>query len=72
MTENILAGREAIAQHLGVSWPTCRKYIEHENLPARRMGKVWYSTIEALDKWTLNRLNSPEQGWKRGQDCEAM
>lgn len=72
MTENILAGREAIAAHLGVSWPTCRKYIEQEQLPARRMGKSWYSTREALDKWKLARLDAPEQGWRRGQDCEAM
>lgn len=71
MTENILAGREAIAKHLGVSWPTCRKYIEKEELPARRMGKSWYSTVEALDKWTLDRLNSKEEGWRKVGTSEA-
>lgn len=40
-----------IAQHLGVTVETIRKWIKSERIPCHRVGKLWKFQISEVDIW---------------------
>lgn len=42
---------EHIASHLGVAKDLVYRWIEHKNLPAHRIGRLWKSRLSEVDKW---------------------
>lgn len=50
-----ILGLEDIAQALGLAIPTVIKYIHQEGLPARKLGKRYYTTVTRLENWINER-----------------
>lgn len=50
MTDRWLSVDE-IAKYLGVVEETVYRWIEHRNLPAHRVGKLWKFQVREVDKW---------------------
>jgi excisionase family DNA binding protein len=42
---------EEIARHLGVSKETIYRWLEHRDMPAHRMGKLWKFKPSEVDQW---------------------
>lgn len=42
---------EEICKHLGVSRDTVYKWIERNNMPAHRMGRLWKFKKDEVDAW---------------------
>lgn len=40
-----------IAEHLGVTMETVRKWIKAENIPCSRVGKLWKFKKSEVDAW---------------------
>jgi excisionase family DNA binding protein len=40
-----------ICEHLGVSNDTVYKWIDKNNMPAHRMGRLWKFKKDEVDKW---------------------
>lgn len=43
-----------IAEHLGVTVETIRKWIKSEKIPCHRVGKLWKFKISEVDTWVMN------------------
>lgn len=50
-----ILGLEDIAQALGLAIPTVIRYIHQEGLPARKLGKRYYTTVTRLENWINER-----------------
>jgi len=42
---------DEIAAHLGIARDTVYRWIEHKELPAHRVGRLWKFKLEEVDKW---------------------
>lgn len=42
-----------IAEHLGVTVETIRKWIKAEKIPCHRVGKLWKFKISEVDEWVI-------------------
>lgn len=42
---------EDVASHLGVAKDSVYRWIEHKNLPAHRVGRLWKFRLSEVDKW---------------------
>lgn len=40
-----------IAEHMGVTVETVRKWIKLEKIPCHRIGKLWKFQISEVDEW---------------------
>lgn len=47
-------GTKEIAEHLGVTVVTVRKWITAEKIPCHRMGKLWKFKASEVDEWIIN------------------
>ena len=43
-----------IAQHLGITLETLRKWIRKESIPCHRIGKLWKFKISEVDAWVTS------------------
>ena len=43
-----------IAEHLGVTIETIRKWIRLEKIPCHRIGKLWKFKISEVDVWIVS------------------
>lgn len=44
-------GTKEIAEHLGVTVVTVRKWITSGKIPCHRVGKLWRFKVSEVDKW---------------------
>ncbi|MEG0835464.1 MAG: helix-turn-helix domain-containing protein [Christensenellaceae bacterium] len=44
-------GTKEIAEHLGVTVVTVRKWISIEKIPCHRIGKLWKFKASEVDEW---------------------
>lgn len=44
-------GTKEIAEHLGVTVVTLRKWIASEKIPCHRVGKLWKFKASEVDEW---------------------
>ena len=42
---------EDIAAHLGVAKDSIYRWIEHKDLPAHKMGRLWKFKLSEVDEW---------------------
>ncbi len=42
---------DEICKHLGVSKDTVYKWIDKQNMPAHRLGRLWKFKIDQVDEW---------------------
>jgi excisionase family DNA binding protein len=42
---------DEIAAHLGIARDTVYRWIEHKELPAHRVGRLWKFKLEEVDEW---------------------
>lgn len=49
-----------IAEHLGVTIETVRKWIKAEKIPCHRVGKLWKFKISEVDSWVTSGNASEE------------
>lgn len=42
-----------IAEHLGITIETLRKWIKSEKIPCHRVGKLWKFKISEVDAWIM-------------------
>lgn len=58
MSENINIERwlntKEIAEHLGVTVETVRKWIKAEKIPCHRVGKLWKFKASEVDAWVTS------------------
>ena len=58
MSDNISIERwlntKEIAEHLGVTVETIRKWIKTEKLPCHRVGKLWKFKVSEVDSWIIS------------------
>ena len=54
-----------ITEYLGASRESIFKWIEHKNMPAHRLGKLWKFKISEVDEW----IRSGRAGVKDGNDA---
>lgn len=59
MTENKYSaepwlGTREIAEHLGVTVVTVRKWIANNKIPCHRVGKLWKFKASEVDEWILS------------------
>jgi len=50
-TENRWLSMTEICQHLGVSRDTAIKWINKNNMPAHKIGRLWKFKISEVDEW---------------------
>ncbi len=43
-----------IAEHMGVTVETVRKWIKLEKIPCHRIGKLWKFKIREVDAWVID------------------
>ncbi len=43
-----------IAEHMGVTVETVRKWIKLEKIPCHRIGKLWKFKISEVDAWVIS------------------
>ena len=43
-----------IAEHMGVTVETVRKWIKLEKIPCHRIGKLWKFKISEVDTWVIS------------------
>ena len=57
MSDNISIERwlntKEIAEHLGVTVETIRKWIKTEKIPCHRVGKLWKFKVSEVDSWII-------------------
>lgn len=46
-------GTKEIAEHLGVTVVTVRKWISSGNIPCHRVGKLWKFKASEIDSWVI-------------------
>ncbi len=58
MSDNISIERwlntKEIAEHLGVTVETIRKWIKTEKIPCHRVGKLWKFKVSEVDSWIIS------------------
>lgn len=58
MSDNISIERwlntKEIAEHLGVTVETIRKWIKTEKIPCHRVGKLWKFKVSEVDAWVIS------------------
>ena len=59
--EEYWCSMEEITAHLGVSRDTVLVWIEHYNMPATRIGRLWKLRISDVDVWTESRETKNNQ-----------
>lgn len=42
---------EEVAEHLGVARDTIYRWIDHRDLPAHRVGRLWKFKLSEIDVW---------------------
>ena len=47
-------GTKEIAEHLGVTVVTLRKWIADSKIPCHRVGKLWKFKASEVDAWVLS------------------
>lgn len=47
-------GTKEIAEHLGVTVVTVRKWISNRKIPCHRMGKLWKFKVSEVDAWIVS------------------
>lgn len=47
-------GTKEIAEHLGVTIETIRKWIKTRKIPCHRVGKLWKFKVSEIDDWVLS------------------
>lgn len=47
-------GTKEIAEHLGVTVVTVRKWIANGKIPCHRVGKLWKFKVSEVDEWVLS------------------
>jgi len=47
-------GTKEIAEHLGVTVVTVRKWIVSGKVPCHRVGKLWRFKVSEIDAWVLS------------------
>ena len=50
-TENRWLSMTEICQHLGISRDTAIKWINKNNMPAQKIGRLWKFKISEVDEW---------------------
>lgn len=52
---------DEIAVHLGVKRDTIYRWIEHRDMPAHRVGRLWKFQKEEIDAWVrMGKASQPE------------
>ena len=62
-TENkpeVWVSTKEIAQHLGITLETLRKWIRKGSIPCHRIGKLWKFKISEVDVWVTSGQASEE------------
>lgn len=49
------------ARHLGVAKDTVYRWIEHKELPAHRIGRLWKFKLSEVDAWVRDGGAAPNQ-----------
>jgi len=63
--ENWLSLKE-ITAYLGASRESVLKWIEHKNMPAHKLGKLWRFKVSEVDEW----IKSGKAGVRNDGDTE--
>lgn len=45
---------EEVAKHLGVAKDSVYRWIDHRDLPAHRIGRLWKFKLSQVDEWVVN------------------
>lgn len=45
---------EEIAAHLGISKETIYRWVDHEKIPAHRVGRLWKFKASEVDQWIIS------------------
>jgi len=49
--QDSISGISAIARELSVSYQTAQRYLQSNQIPARRLGRLWIASRSALREW---------------------
>lgn len=53
---------EEIADHLGVSKESIYRWLEHQKIPAHRVGKLWKFKATEVDDWVTKGGSADQPG----------
>jgi excisionase family DNA binding protein len=57
-SENRWLSMTEICQHLGISRDTAIKWINKNNMPAHKIGRLWKFKISEVDEWIKNGVTT--------------
>jgi excisionase family DNA binding protein len=58
---------DAVATHLGVTKDSVYRWIEHNALPAHKIGRLWKCKLSEVDAWVQSRSAASPQGARAGK-----
>jgi hypothetical protein len=61
MNEDRLKGKKEISDYARMSWQVIKREMD-KGFPARKVGGVWYSSRELIDKFNQDQIMG-EKGW---------
>lgn len=44
-------GTKEVAEHLGITIETVRKWIKDDKIPCHRVGRLWKFKLSVIDEW---------------------
>jgi len=51
-----LTGMKEIQKHMNLSEATILAWIRQENFPARKLGGIWISDTDVIDRWRIKTI----------------
>jgi excisionase family DNA binding protein len=60
---------DEVARHLGVTKDSIYRWIEHKDLPAHKIGRLWKCQLSEVDAWVRARGATSPQEQHAGQQA---
>ena len=60
---------DEVAKHLGVAKDSVYRWIEHKDLPAHKIGRLWKCKLSEVDAWVRARGAANQHASLPGEAC---
>ena len=60
---------DEVAKHLGVAKDSVYRWIEHKDLPAHKLGRLWKCKLSEVDAWVRTRRTAHDEASPPGEAC---
>ena len=60
---------DEVAKHLGVAKESVYRWIEHKDLPAHKLGRLWKCKLSEVDVWVRTRRAAYDDASPPGEAC---